>query len=182
MNILTRRLCNDHHIMSTLLATMEYLLAGIEERGSDTTRAMGELIEYMIESPDQHHHPTEELIFKHLVERDPDARHVVKQLHSEHLLLFRSGDSFRRLLWNQSRGEQVDYSELREFGNDYLSLLRDHMSEEEGVVFPWAERTLSDLDWDEVMANCTLAPDPLKGAQASQRYRALLACLDNTMA
>ena len=147
MHEILEQLCEDHFHMTGYLAKMEHQLMGLIENFSVDMDEMRAVIDYMVETPDCTHHPVEDVIFQRLGERDRDAHHVVSNLHKEHEKLRLLGSTFLHQLELVAIDGLVLRVQLIETGNAYLSLLRDHMSEEESVVFPWADRCLLDEDW-----------------------------------
>ena len=147
MHPILDHLCKDHSHMGSLLATMERRLQTLSDEGQVDLDGVRAVIYNMIETPDCTHHPIEDIVFQKLIDRDPAARHVVNKLIEEHARLRQLGALFLKQLELVVLDGPVLRSQLIETGNEYLLLLRDHMSEEESVVFPWADSCLQATDW-----------------------------------
>ena len=173
MNKILKSFALDHQKMQVLLSSLELLLHGIEDADDVDFNLMQEIIEYMVSHPDRIHHPAEELMFACMVERDRDAAHVVKSLSSEHLQLRESGNQFLGLVTTVVHDDMVPRKAIVESGNTYIQLLRDHMSEEEMLVFPWADRSLAREDWERVASAYPDTPDPVFDAPQAGRFDGL---------
>jgi hemerythrin-like domain-containing protein len=173
MSRMLKKLRNDHFNLKRLLSIIEIDLQAAEDEQSIDFEIIRSAIEYMINTPDVTHHPMEDLIFGILVDHDRDARHVVENLLGEHRLLKERGVAFLEMLELVGRDEAVLRKDLLKLGHDYLNLLKDHMSEEELVAFPWASRCLTEANWQSVADAFPEVSDPLFGANTSKNFAAL---------
>ncbi len=164
---------NDHFNLKRLLSIIEIDLQAVEDEQMVDFELIRSAIEYMVDTPDVTHHPMENLIFDILVDRDRDARHVVDNLRGEHHLLKERGAAFHEILDLIGHDEMILRKDLLNVGREYLILLKDHMSEEELVVFPWANRCMTEADWQSVADAFPEVSDPLFGPKARKKFAAL---------
>ena len=168
-----KKLRNDHFNLKRLLSIIEIDLQAAEDDQLVDFELIRSAIEYMVDTPDVTHHPMENLIFDILVNRDRDARHVVNNLCREHQLLKERGAAFLDMLELVGPDFMVARKDLLEAGHGYLNLLKDHMSEEESIAFPWAKLCLTESDWQAVADAFPEVSDPLFGSKGGKKYAAL---------
>jgi len=168
-----KKLRNEHFNMKRLLSIIEIDLQAVEDEQTVDFELIRSAIEYMVDTPDVTHHSSEAMVFGILIERDRDACHVVENLRAEHQLLRERGAAFLEILELVRHDDKIPQGDLLSVGREYLDLLKDHMSEEELVVFPWANRCLTDADWQSVDDAFPELPDPLFGSRAGKKFNLL---------
>jgi hemerythrin-like domain-containing protein len=109
-------------------------------------------MEYTLHYQDLCHHPKEELIFRKLVTRSPAWLAAVEVVRDEHRRL---AEIVRRCA-AAVHSVLLDAALPREWFEcivqEYISLLRHHMEEEERELFPRAMYCLTESDWREIDA------------------------------
>lgn len=168
-----KKLRIDHRNMSRLLDEMETQLGLFHAGENPDYILMMDIMQYMNHYPDLFHHPKEDLIFKKLIERDPSARLVVKDLLQKHETLDDSGKQFTDSLRTVLSEALVEREAFEAQGRDYVRTLRRHINVEESQVFPLAERVLNEEDWKDIDNAMEAFEDPLFGTTVQQEYRAL---------
>ena len=79
MSEILRQLHTDHVNMAKLLDVLERQLDHIHDVESTDFVLMTDLMHYMTHYPSVIHHPREDLVFKRLKARNPEAASVVEQ-------------------------------------------------------------------------------------------------------
>jgi hemerythrin-like domain-containing protein len=173
MGNVIKKLRIDHRNMSRLLDEMETQLGLFHAGENPDYILMMDIMQYMGHYPDLFHHPREDLIFKKLIERDPSARLVVKDLMQKHETLAGNAKQFTDSLHTVLSEVLVEREAFEAQGRDYVTTLRRHIDVEESQVFPLAQRVLNEEDWKDIDSAMEAIEDPLFGTTVQQEYRAL---------
>lgn len=172
-------LLEDHKTLGGVIDALELCLPQISQRDPYTLDLLANLIDYIAEYPDQVHHPREDRIIEHLIDKGltPSERIIVELTVAQHAELAAATASMELdidalLSKQQGAGMQLDHD-----ARIYLAMQKEHMRREEQQLFPMAVRLLTATDWSEIKASETDVPDPLRESRLN-RYASLLALLD----
>lgn len=142
----------EHRNIAQALACLD--IATRDLRGSETKpdlELLFTVLYYMRLFPGRLHHPKEEhYLFAALAHRDPDTRKTIDKLLQEHEAGEHALATIERALKHYDRHYPDGLDALEIAVRDYLDLERRHMKNEEEVLFPMAERSLTDEDWGEI--------------------------------
>jgi len=176
--ILTLR--DEHRYMYMLLETLQEELQADEFSAPEDYFLMQDIVRYMHEYPDVEHHPTEDLMFDKLVQRNPASELDVARLRREHGLLKKNTADILTLLDSAARRRTAKANEaLRVAIANYVDRLREHMRFEESELFPSAVRCLANKDWHAIDMRLEAAQDPLFGQNVQHEYRQLYEYFSN---
>lgn len=164
---------DDHRRMAYLLDLLERELTVIDAGGIADFDLSRSIMAYMSRYPDAVHHPKEELVFVWLRELDVALVDTMDKLESEHAKLAELGDELMQMLTMVVDGAMVERQALHERGAAYVALLRSHMRLEGDVVFPAAERVMTEAAWLEVANVYAQQQDPLFGPIVDEDFRSL---------
>jgi len=166
---------DEHGALSAMLRSMSMLLAEYRREGSmpdfSVLRAM---LFYMDEFPEKLHHTKEaQLLFPKVRERCPEIAATLDRLDRDHA---RGEKAIRDLehdllafeVLGEPRREAFEKSVER-----YIDFYLTHMSLEEDVVLPLAQKALTEEDWTEIDAAFLANRDPLTGHEPEEGYRPL---------
>ncbi len=174
MSEIIRQLHIDHVNVSKLLDVLEQEIELFHNEGTPDYALMSDAMHYMVNYPDLIHHPTEDLIFEKLKDRNPDTNAEVDRLVAEHKVLADKSaqflESLRRI---ENETTMVSREAMTTQAVDYISMLRKHMSIEEDQIFPQVNEILGDKDWQEIDATMGAKEDPVFGKVVSEEYRTL---------
>ena len=108
-------------------------------------------LDYIETYPERLHHPKEDqFLFRKLRERDPDSHAILDELESEHVRTRALVDEMRADLKQlRTTGDLDAFAEALEV---YATFHYQHMSREEKVILPLAEKKLLPEDWEEIEA------------------------------
>ncbi len=170
MSEVITRLRLDHQRLAKVLDELE----AVAMKGQHSTTVSDHLyclLDYLNEYPHVIHHPTEDLIFAELLNKD---------LSDEQIQVVEGNASQHKVL-EQRTAELMKCVDDADFRNDdmlqeYVTLQRQHMNYEESVVFQMALDVFSSADWQAVSAHLEKLHDPLFDA-AEHRFAALFECL-----
>ena len=165
---------DEHRYMNLLLETMQEHLDSAKLSIPGDYYLLQDIVRYMHEYPDSEHHPTEDLMFDKLLERNPAREMDVARLRREHKMLRKNTAEILELLERAARHQSPEsIAALRGASNDYIERLRLHMRFEETELFPSAVRCLANKDWQEIDRRVKLTQDPLFGPAVHRDFRVL---------
>lgn len=168
-----QQLRREHADFSRLLDLLDRQLAVFASGERPDYDIMGAVIDYCLDYPDAMHHPKEDLIYRILKSRDAELARIVGDLEEDHRRLGAVTRELAEALRQVLTEELVDRHEVHDLTEGFLRSYRRHIALEEDKVFPAAERTLSQDDWDEIDARLNRRDDPLFGDAVVDRFRAL---------
>jgi len=143
----------DEH--RSLAAVLKGLQAHVGDAGAGRTNPdfhlAGAMLDYIQAYPERLHHPKEdEYLFRFLRQRSVEARAILDTLEAQHTRGAELLTDLRQRL-EQSRS-QGDFASFIPALEAYAEFQWDHMRKEEEVVFPLAERHLTEEDWRAIDA------------------------------
>ena len=163
----------DHINFLRLLDLVETQLNIFHDAGHPNYELMMDVMYYMIQYPDQFHHPKEDVAFKKVMEQDNGMEPVVRDLMTQHQVIAESGKRLFEQLGAVVAGAMMTRESVEAPGRTYISYMRNHMDQEETQLFPTALKILRDEDWIAVDAAIETQGDPLFGETVQRRYAAL---------
>lgn len=174
MKNILNKLHNDHINFSKLLAFLEKQYHLLEDCERSELSSVLDAIKYMKEYPDYVHHPLENVVFKYYLDRYEGAHEKITELLHEHeempLLTNKLIDMLEGALADvpQSREELCTYLD------EYISIQKEHMNEEEVQVYPVLSSKLDENDWKNIDTEFAHVEDPLFGEKVEKSYQGLI--------
>ncbi len=172
MSQVMEQLRTDHVNLSRIFSLLDLQMREFDRAGAPDLELMTDILDYALNYPELCHHPTEDLVYRRLMERDPSSSAVVLDLIEEHRKLTLITRKLADLLRQISLDGEIPRDKLGALGHEYVAVNRRHIEREETTVFPLAEKALGDQDWIEIEAAMS-GDDPLFGAETADRYRTL---------
>jgi hemerythrin-like domain-containing protein len=163
----------EHARFARLLDLLDAQLAVFHEGGEPDYEVMRDIVWYLHEYSDRHHHPREDAAFARLVNRDPEMRLPVNRLLQEHRVIAAEGQELLRILDDIAAGAVVPRTSVEAAAATYLVYYRHHLAAEESEVIPRAAKSLTPQDWEAVAATAPVGEDPLFGEHFDARYEEL---------
>jgi hemerythrin-like domain-containing protein len=166
---------DEHHVLAAMLRSMLLLIE--QHRRTRTPPDFGLLramLFYVDEFPERLHHPKEgELLFPQVKRRCPELGTVIDQLERDHARGERAIRELERTLLayevlGESRRGAFEQALAR-----YVETYLNHMSMEERLVLPAAERSLNESDWSVLDEAFAANRDPLTGHPTPDAFRPL---------
>ena len=147
--VLIERLVRDHARITGVITQLSDALAADD---ADWQR-IGELIEFLEYYADRVHHPLEDRLFDHLVNKGlaPTERHLVFRNLGQHQEIISMTEALSATIARALAGEVVDYDALLERAAAFISLQQRHIRFEENYLFPLFDQTLDNRDWNLLM-------------------------------
>jgi hemerythrin-like domain-containing protein len=134
-------LMNEHEAILSAIQILERMIAAMEKATSVDTKDIHDFIGFLKEFADKCHHGKEEgLLFPAMVGAGvPDRDGPIGVMLADHA-------QGRKLIrdMEESISTGVDRAKLAQAAGGYASLLRNHIQKENTVLFPMAERVLTE--------------------------------------
>jgi hemerythrin-like domain-containing protein len=168
----TEELKEEHTLVLMVVEAMEREVASIEGTGRVHSERVAQMMEFTRRFTDGYHHFKEEqVLFPVLEERDRGAAGQVSVLLSEHDA---GREAVRGVLDNLPRAgdDAAARAAVAENLKLYAFLLRLHINKEDNVLFPLADRLLSDQE-AEIMAGDFGRAEEESGAGDPRRFHDL---------
>lgn len=160
---------NYHKLLDLLQSLTETFMHG-DQPDYDL---MSDIVYYMTQYPDRHHHPREDVAFRRMLACDPALGRVVAELANEHRAISESGAMLAANLAAAADGAMMPRTMLEADVRNYVALLKNHMDAEEREIFPRLAAALDDEDWFLIDSAIHFATDPIFGDAVQERFRAL---------
>jgi hemerythrin-like domain-containing protein len=164
---------NEHRYMGRIFEAFKEQMSLLQENMPADYNLMHDVMHYMSNFPEKVHHPREEIVFRKLMERDPELAPTIEKIFIEHETQIQKGRSVLKLLAEIRREETPELREqLQVRCEDYLAFHGRHSALEEGKILPRVAETLTDADWIAIARDMLPAQNPLENMRGG-RYKAL---------
>ena len=165
----------EHLNFARLLRLFEAQVALFAQGEEPDYGLMQDIVYYLHDFPDVHHHRYENEVFSLMGRRDPRLKPLVARLMQEHRVIAACGAALLAQLDAVVAGAVVERAQVEAAAATFVGYYRAHLDAEENIMLPRAAATLDAADWVEVARSIAAIPhhDPLFGAQAEQRFREL---------
>lgn len=156
---------DEHASLAAMLQSMRMLV----ERGPSESRknffdVVRAMLFYIDEYPERLHHPKESnLLFPKVVKAAPKVLGAVDRLERDHMYSEKAARDLQHLLLAWELLGPKHRQAFQDALSKYMDFYLGHMTLEEEVILPEAERALSASDWAEIDAAFEQNADPLTG-------------------
>lgn len=165
---------DEHRYLGLLLDTLEEQLSATDLTTAGDFFLIQDIVHYMHEYTDAVHHPTEDLMFDKLVQRNPDRARDVAHLRKDHSAMHKETARIQKLLNAAAQRKTPEAAEaVRATTDTYIGRLRQHIQFEETELFPAAIQCLANRDWHAIEMSLEAKQDPLFGPTVQRDYRVL---------
>ena len=146
--VLLERLSRDH---ARIAGVVKRLADLAEDLDAETDWAgIAELIGFLDYYADKVHHPLEDRVFDHLVNKGltPTERHLVFKNLGQHEEIIGMTERLASEAAKAMEGGAIDVDEFREGLLAYIALQERHMRFEENQLYPLLDHGLDNSDWN----------------------------------
>lgn len=149
--VLIERLGRDHARISAVVRELSECSDSIREQ-PDWIR-LGELIGFLDYYADRVHHPLEDRLFDHLMNKGltPTERHLLFRNLEQHQEIKAMTEALMATLGDVRIGAVVEVVDFLEKVSDYAALQMRHMRFEESHLFPLIDQAFDNRDWNQLM-------------------------------
>ena len=169
---IVQSLRQDHINMARILDALERQLVVFDEARKPDYEMIQAIIDYCLNYPDLHHHPTEDLILEKLAQHGA-ASEDFRDLRRDHERLSDLTRRFATTVLDILREAEMPRESFQKTAREFLEFYRHHINKEEMSFFPTALKLLSDEDWAEITEKLEHREDPVFGSKADARFEAL---------
>jgi len=151
MPVLLERLSRDHARIAGVIRELAQRADEMMDAVTDPDwRRLGELIGFLDYYADRVHHPLEDRVFDHLVNKGltPTERHLVFKNLKQHEEIKAMTEGLAWQVADAEKGHVVDMQGFLEDVSQYLALQKRHMRFEEDQLFPLLEQAFDNSDWN----------------------------------
>lgn len=171
---------DEHASLAAMLQSMRMMVARGPGEGRhtffDVVRAM---LFYIDEFPERLHHPKESnVLFPRVVKASPKVMGAIDKLERDHMYSEKAARDLQHLLMAWELLGSSRRAAFEDAFSKYVDFYLEHMSLEESVILPEAERCLSAEDWQALDAAFVENADPLTGHYPpAQEYEKLFSLI-----
>jgi hemerythrin-like domain-containing protein len=165
----------EHLNFARLLRLFEEQIVRFAAGGAPDYDLMRDIVYYLNNFPDVHHHRYESEVFERVGKLDGTLRPMVARLLQEHRVIAACGVRLLELVESVVNGAVVTRSDVEAAAATYLVYYRAHLDAEESKMLPRVAALLKESDWLEVAEAVARKSrnDPLFGPAAEERFRGL---------
>ena len=162
---------NEHRNIGFLLELLARQADLLEHSGQPDLKLITEITDYFRSYPDMYHHPKEDLVLGRLRQRVSALEPAIAELESEHDELSDELHDFSRavvaLLTDPCPATRTEFLKS---ARHFIGRERQHMADEERFLFPAAEKSLTEGDWEEIDEVVGRFSDPMSEPDNQHRF------------
>lgn len=177
----------EHKNMSALLRFMHSKLDELKQNQSIRYDFIKDIVDYLHDYADRHHHPCEDLIYTYYLQNKKARPESVHQLAQQHVLISELTERLQEMTDMILMDAVVPQDQYIEALENFLDAQTRHLNYEEEHVIPLLREELDETDWEHILASLPYEgitdvgsleqlarkSDPLFGDNVSDRYKAL---------
>lgn len=174
MNLIIEQLNQDHRQLVRVLYHLEQgikSLSGLTAGKASLERILDSL-DYIQVYPELWHHPTEDIIYELLLQKDIPEPQRLADCIEEHGVLELLTENLHSYLDQLAAGDETVKMRLFKAGGDYVRRQLKHMEHEQKTLFPLMEQYLTADDWETIRQRLK-AQQPLSDLPQAQYYQTL---------
>jgi branched-chain amino acid transport system ATP-binding protein len=166
---------NEHRAIAAVVHCFEQILKEVRDDAMEPPFDVFELVvRYLEEFPDRFHHPKEDdFLFPALVERDPDAGEVIRELQQQHDDCVRQTTALGKLLAAWKADPEHGFAAFDRAAQEYIVLQWEHLRLEESDILPAAREKLTAKDWEAIDQAFNENEDPIFGSNPKAAFDGL---------
>lgn len=163
----------DHVNLSRLLDVLKAKLVDLKAGERPDYRLMLDVVTYIVDYADDHHHPLEDQIYDYAIAHYPRIKAPLDAVEAEHKQIRQSTQEFQQMIDTILMDRVIPMEHFNQCLDDFIQQQYAHLNQEEGKVFPLLEETLQPQDWQQLSAALVQRDDPLFGDNVADEYKRL---------
>lgn len=178
----------DHENIALLLELLKRKLEALRSERRVRYDLIRDVISYLHDYDDKHHHPSEDVIYNYYLEKQKQpGSEGVNYLAKEHKQIAEATSELQTLLEMILMDAVVPSDQFIQKLSEFIDMQKRHMDYEEDKILPLLEAQLTDDDWQEIYQRLPYPQlraggsplavmqdeDPLFGKEVAERYREL---------
>ena len=172
MHTIQRQLHTDHYHLQRLLNCLSHEIDCYDfdsKRVPDLDIILSAL-DYVRTYPDKWHHPSEDIIFNKLLQKEVKESKLIKQLQNEHERIVLETKEINELFNSVADDCIVSAVELLSSARKYIAMQKKHLNKENEFVYPLMETEFTEQDWREIEKEVKIQSDPLFNNRSKKEY------------
>ena len=153
MNLLIEQLRDDHKHLVRILYHLEKevkAISGLLKTDIPSIETVLDILDYIQVYPEIWHHPTEDVIFEILLQKEIPEAQLLADAMEEHGVLEMLTENLHQHLNMAVAGSDFSPARFIKSTNDYINRQLRHMEFEQKHLFTLAEQYLQAEDWDAI--------------------------------
>ncbi|WP_415894011.1 hemerythrin domain-containing protein [Neptuniibacter sp. PT8_73] len=163
----------DHVNLNKLLVILRQKVNQLKAGQQPNFSLMADLIDYISNYADGHHHPREDKMYKCLADRNPELDKHLFNCAKDHEALKSSSLQLKEAVHGILHDSVMPMDEFAGLLDDFVSLQMAHLNFEEGQLFPMIQEVVSDKELAMIEKQLPKQEDPLFGEVQAREYTAL---------
>jgi nucleotide-binding universal stress UspA family protein/hemerythrin-like domain-containing protein len=174
---------DEHRSMAVVIKGMQDLTQqALESDSALDVASMRRMQQYLSDFPEKLHHPKEEqFIHASLLQRHPEARHIIDELERQHQSEYAAISRLHQAIEDCGAGVPDALHGLSREINGYAEASWAHMGMEESRLLPLAQKYLQASDWAEIVQAFAGNGDPRFGDLSGAAFRRLFTSITHLL-
>ncbi|SEG11381.1 hemerythrin domain-containing protein [Oceanospirillum linum] len=173
MSTIMSQLHLDHLSLSRLLDVLKDKLVSLKAGENPDYQLILDVITYIVDYADAHHHPLEDQIYDYAIQQYPSSKQALAEVAAEHKQIRDDTREFQQLIESILMDSVVSMDIFNQRLEDFICRQYDHLNHEEGKIFPMLEKLLQGKDWLNLQVKLQTREDPLFGDNVAEEYKRL---------
>ena len=166
---------SEHRSISAVLDGLcHFVDRGLAGEPLPDARVFRAMLQYLDLFAERMHHPKEDkYLFARLRQRTGEADAMLDRLQDDHFWDLAAIRALEQAFLRYEEGGEPFFDAFATRVRDYAAFHRDHMRNEEKVIFPLAEQVLTEDDWRHIERAFEAHLDPLASPREERDIRTL---------
>lgn len=162
------QLHQDHVNLNRLLDILSHKVSRLRAGEHPNFGLLGDVIEYITNYADVHHHPREDKIYAYFHQRGPELEEAILRCEKEHHDMKHFGVELAEAVDCILHDAVMPMDKFADKLDSFVTHQKCHLDLEEGVLFPLLRQLATEEDWAALTEELPRVNDPLFGALAEQ--------------
>ncbi|MGD8708840.1 MAG: hemerythrin domain-containing protein [Ectothiorhodospiraceae bacterium] len=164
----------EHAEIRDVLDVFEEQIGALtDDTGELELDVMRDAVEFLAKFPDNVHRDGEKLIYRLMMERDPDCHDLISSLSREHDELCRRAELLMENVEDICEDVLVPKDEFAQRASAFVALQREHIHSEDRDLLPRARQALRPEDWRAIARRLQERGEPIPHLGNDQKLYAL---------
>ncbi|MEH6470570.1 MAG: hemerythrin domain-containing protein [Halopseudomonas sp.] len=182
MKQIMSELHQDHQHIGALLTILKNKLATLEVGSRPNFNLMLDVLDYLEDYADGHHHVREDLIFGFMRNHHQETDGLIDQVDREHRELGELTRALRASVEQVLLDGPFSIQDFTKRLRRYIDKQSQHLNLEEGRLLPLIEQLMTPADWQAFSLQAPQRQNPLLDASRHERYQQLYNALIEDLA
>lgn len=163
----------DHVNLSKLLSILDKKVLKLKDGTYPNFSLMADVIGYIANYAEQHHHPREDQMYHYFSGRDAALDTAMTECIQAHEALKGDGHALLEFIDGIMHDAVLPMEQFIQRLETFVANEKQHMDFEEGRIFPLINQVAATEDWDILSTQLPAEEDPLFGEKQAHEYMAL---------